>query len=291
MAPSNVGEEDSILESGSTEEALPFARRAEVWSQAGEEAPSGRSVPWNAPGPIQEGTVPRLLVACHRARYSGELRVRRGQVLKVIVLENGAPVYAASNVAQERFAKFCADRGLFPETELAGIARMVKEAGIRTGEALVRLGLISDEQRWEFLLRQTQEIVWSVFTWNSGEVGFAPPRRLPADLMKRPLPTGDLILEGVARTETLVSLRRKLPPERKLFPAPDPPFPLHALTLDDVRALLVAQTDGTKTVADLLTLTDLSERDALAALHGLELLGAVEERAEAPSRRRISYGL
>ena len=58
------------------------------------------------------------------------------------------------------------------------------------------------------------------------------------------------------------------------------------------QALLLAYADGTKTVADLLAVTDLSEREALATLRGLELLGVLEERQDAPSRRhRISFGL
>jgi hypothetical protein len=44
-------------------------------------------------------------------------------------------------------------------------------------------------------------------------------------------------------------------------------------------------------VEDLLTLTDLSEREMLATLRGLELLGILQERHDEPSKRRISFGL
>jgi hypothetical protein len=58
------------------------------------------------------------------------------------------------------------------------------------------------------------------------------------------------------------------------------------------QALLLAYADGSKTVEDLLTLTDLPEREGLATLRGLELLGVLEERREEPgNRRRISFGL
>jgi Fic family protein len=64
------------------------------------------------------------------------------------------------------------------------------------------------------------------------------------------------------------------------------------MKLQGPQALLLAYADGSKTVEDLLALTDLSERQALATLRGLELLGVLEERPEAPSRRhRITFGL
>ena len=43
---------------------------------------------------------------------------------------------------------------------------------------------------------------------------------------------------------------------------------------------------------DLLTLTELPEREVLATLRGLELIGVLEERRDEPTNRsRITFGL
>ena len=55
--------------------------------------------------------------------------------------------------------------------------------------------------------------------------------------------------------------------------------------------MLLAYADGTKTVEDLTALSDLSEREALATLLALELMGLIEERRDDGKQRRISYGL
>jgi CheY-like chemotaxis protein len=271
---------------------LPFAEREKVWEKRGAVAPPGSPLPqWQLAGDLGTTAVPRLLNAYYESRHVGELKLQRGQVLKVVYFEAGRPVYAASNLAQERFGRFCARRGVLSETDLQQVAALCQEQAVRTGEAMVRLGLITVEQRRELLEQQVKEILWATFSWSDGSYGFSPQRPQRSDLVKLSVFPGDLILEGVLRTEPLVRLRQQMGAGRKLFPRTDPPYGLNEFQLSGGQALLLAYADGSKTVEDLLTLTDLPEREALAALRAFELLGLVEERREDAQRRRISFGL
>jgi CheY-like chemotaxis protein len=273
---------------------LPFERREKVWSPtASPSAPARGSLPeWTLAGELKDTSVPRLLNAYYEARHHGELKLKQGSVLKVVYFEAGRIVYAASNLGQERFGRFCVRRGVLTEARLAEVAAHAKEHGLRTGEALMRLGLLDAARRQQLLEEQVKEIIWSTFAWTEGQYGFSAMRPQRADLVKLSVFPGDLVLEGVEKTETLVALRQRMPPSRRLFPTADPPYGLHELKLQGPQALLLAYADGSKTVEDLLALTDLSERQALATLRGLELLGVLEERPEAPSRRhRITFGL
>jgi hypothetical protein len=154
------------------------------------------------------------------------------------------------------------------------------------------MGLLTADQRRALIEEQVKEIIGSTFAWTEGAYGFSPMRPKRADLVKLSVFPGDVILEGVQKTETLVALRQRMPATRRLFPTADPPYALHELKLSGPQALLLAYADGSKTVEDLLALTDLPVREVLATLRGLELLGVLEERREEPSRsRRISFGL
>lgn len=274
---------------------LPFQRREKVWNAAAASpsaAPRGTLPEWTLAGELKDTSVARLLNAYYEARHHGELKLKQGSVLKVVYFESGCIVYAASNLAQERFGRFCVRRGVLPESRLAEVAAYAKEHGLRTGEALLRLGIMDAARRAQLLEEQVKEILWSTFTWTEGQYGFSAMRPQRADLVKLSVFPGDLVLEGVEKTETLVALRQRMAPSRRLFPTADPPYGLHELKLQGPQALLLAYADGSKTVEDLLALTDLSERQALATLRGLELLGVLEERPEAPSRRhRITFGL
>jgi CheY-like chemotaxis protein len=277
---------------------LPFGEREKVWAKGTSSEPKElprvgrRALPeWTLEGEIKESTVPRLLNAYYEARHHGELKLKQGQVLKVVYFEGGKPVYAASNLANERFARFCARRGVLTESDMQAVAALSKEEGVRTGEAMIRLGLLDAEKRRGLVEEQVKELIWSTFAWSTGGYGFSPMRLQRAGLLKLSIFPGDLILEGVLKLETLVALRQKMPRQRRLFPRADPPYALHELKLAGPQAMLLAYADGSKTVEDLLTLTDLSERETLATLRGLELMGILEERREEPSKRRITFGL
>ncbi len=289
---------DPLPEPVSEEHALPlpFGSREKVWSETAtpaEPPPPRRALPtWSLGGSLEETSVPRLLNAYYEARHHGELKLQQGAVLKVVYFESGRIVYAASNLAAERFGRFCVRKGVLPESRLAEVAAYAKEHGLRTGEALLRLGLLDAAQREHLLVEQVKEIVWSTFTWKDGGYGFSAMRPRRTDLVKLSVFPGDLVLEGVEKTETLVALRQHMPRSRRLFPTADAPYGLHELKLEGHQALVLAYADGSKTVEDLLTLTDLPERQTLATLRALELLGVLEERPDTPSRRhRISFGL
>lgn len=273
---------------------VPFSQRGRVWSHAPDAppAPSRSELPaWTKAGNLAETSVPRLLNAYYEARHDGELKLRQGNILKAIFFEGGCPVYAASNLLHERFGQFCARLGLLDGGQLAAVGRVAREKKLRTATAMVEMGLLTEERRVALLLEQVREIIWSAFSWTQGQYQLSSVKPQRTDLVKLSVFPGDLILQGVSRTGTLASLREKMAVSRKLFPALESPYPLYELSLSGPQASLVAQADGTKTVADLLSLTDLPEREALSTLVGLEWTGLLQERADEGPRSRISFGL
>jgi hypothetical protein len=101
---------------------------------------------------------------------------------------------------------------------------------------------------------------------------------------------GDLLLDGLRRASTLPRLRAELPSGTHLAPAPDPAFELYSLRLRAGEARLLAVADGTKSVADLLRLTELPERDALAFLQACRVMRILDDVARVlASTRRIGF--
>ncbi|HEY6106927.1 MAG TPA: response regulator [Anaeromyxobacteraceae bacterium] len=237
-------------------------------------------------GDLSTTRVPRLLAACHIAQVTGALTLQRGPVKRLILFREGIPVFASSNLAADRFGALCVRRAVVTQAEREAVMREFGSE-VRTADALLRKGLLTEKRRAELVAEQVRSIVWSTFGWRDGawrlEVKPLPPR----ELVHLSLFPGDLILEGVLRTATLVELRQELPPEVALAPAPDPAFELYALGLRPAEARLLALADGTKSVADLLKLADLPEREALAFLHACRLMGVLDEveRVLAGTRR------
>lgn len=271
---------------------LPLEEWERIWRKgkapAPVKAPPKKALPHT--GSLKDTSVPRLLNAFFQGQHSGELVLHRAPAIKVVSFEAGQPVYAASNLAHERFARFVARKGLLPPADLDAVAALAREEGLRTGIAMVRLGVLTEAQRLQLLSEQIREIIWSTFSWTEGEYSFARGKALREDVARLDVFPGALILEGCLK-EPLVALRVRMAPGRVLTPAADPPYPLERFSFTNEQAALIAAADGTKAAADLVSLTDLNERQVLGLLVGLEQLGFLEERKEASASRRVSFGL
>lgn len=250
--------------------------------------PAADEGPPPARGELSRTSVPRLLVAVHRGLATGALTVARGPVKKILVFETGAPVYAASNVGAERFGAICVRRGLVSQERLDALRRGAPPSA-RTADLLADAGLLPPGKRTELLAGQIRAITWSTFEWREGsyefQLGRPPAARVPVRL-----PMGDLVLEGMLRTSTLPRLHAELPADVHLAPSPDPAFELYALGLRPREAHLLSLCDGTKSVADLVSLSEMPERDALAFLQACRIMRVLDEVERVlASTRRIGF--
>jgi len=208
-------------------------------------------------------------------------------VKKILVVEQGVPVYATSNVGAERLGALCVRRGVVTAEQLEALRK--ERPSARTAELLAGAGLLSPEQRTTLVAGQIRLIAWSTFEWRDGtydfQLGKAPASRVPVRITM-----GELVLEGMLRASTLARLKVELPAELHLAPSPDPAFELYALGLRAREARLLAHADGTKSVADLLRLTELPERDALAFLQACRVMRVLDDAERVlASTRRIGF--
>jgi len=237
-------------------------------------------------GDLSREPVPRILAVLHAGQATGALSVGRGPVKKLVLLEAGAPVLATSNVPQERFGPRCVAAGILDAAALSGILAEL-EPGQTTAGVLLQRGLLTPERRVRMVAEQVLDILWSTFEWREGayRVVLQP---LPArERVRLDIFPGDLILEGVRRTASLELLRAEVPGDACLAPAQHPCFELHRLQLRSREAEMLAHADGTKSVRDLVALSGLREREALAFLQACRHMGVLDEvdRVMASSRR------
>jgi len=238
-------------------------------------------------GELALASVPRLLVALHVGQATGALTLARGPVKKIVAVERGAPVYAASNVAAERFGAICVRRGLLPAERLEELRRASPDRS--TTGLLVGAGLLTADLRAELVTAQIRAIAWSTFEWRTGSYRFEAGRP-PAARMPLRLDPGDLILNGMRKATSLERLRSELPAEAHLAPRPDPAFELYSLRILPAEARLLTSADGTKSVADLVRLSDLPERETLGFLQACRAMRILDEVGRVlASTRRIGF--
>ncbi len=231
-------------------------------------------------GDLASTGVPRLMAALHTARTTGALTLARPPVKKLILLEEGRAVFAASNLPSERFAARCVREGIL---SAGALKILVAEIGPREplNEALLARGLLDDAQRTRMFVEQVREIIWSTFDWREGSYRLLAGPRARRPITRVDIAPQDLVLEGFRRMATIERLREDLPPTLALARATRPDADFRDLPMAGPEALMLAHADGTKTISDLVVLSGMDERDALAFLAGCRALGILDEVSRA----------
>ena len=233
--------------------------------------------------------VPFVLAALHAARTTGALTLVQPPARKLVLLENGHPVFAASNVPSERFAVRCVREGILGAEAIEVLAALIgpKEP---LNEALLARGLLDEARRSRMFGEQIREILWSTFEWRTGEYRLLTGPRARRPIARVRIHAGDLILEGFRRTSTIERLREDLPAGLALARATAAPFELEELPMSEPEALMLSLADGTKTISDLVLLSAMDERSALAFLAGCRAIGILDEvRRALAGTRRIGF--
>ncbi|HUK66359.1 MAG TPA: DUF4388 domain-containing protein [Anaeromyxobacteraceae bacterium] len=238
-------------------------------------APGARPFPELKEGDLGATRVTRLLAALHAAKATGALTLTQGRVRKLVLLEAGHPVFAASNAPAERFAARCLRERILSPKALASI---MAEIGPNSplNEALLARGLLDLERRARMLRDQVSELLWSTFAWREGYYRMSVGVRARRPIVPVELRAGELIFEGLRHTAELESLRRELPDPLSLVPGQAPAFRLAELRLKAGEEAMVAQADGSRSVHDLVALSGLGEHQALAVLQGCLDVGVLD---------------
>ena len=228
-------------------------------------------------GELQDN-LPQLFAAFYQARETGELGLQKGQVKKVVYFEAGMPVFALSNLVADRLGQFLVRAGKIDEDTLRAAADDASRSKQRTGDVLISMGVLSEEERLYYIAQQIKSILYSLFAWETGSFALSFNARARKEMIKLDIHPANLIMRGIRKLYKPERLRRLLSAQERLVPSPDPAFNLSDIELQAWEAHLLPRCDGTRTVADLVRLSGKPENEAWATLVALRALRVLDAR-------------
>lgn len=134
-----------------------------------------------ASGPLDTLPLPRLLLDLHRERHDGALVLEREGVRKRVVLHEGAPVVAESNLASETLGALLLDQGKLSRADYTRVGQLVQEKGCKEGVALLELKLLDPKGLFLALKDQLRRRLLDCFTWADGRYHLEPAERAGSD--------------------------------------------------------------------------------------------------------------
>jgi two-component system OmpR family response regulator len=221
--------------------------------------------------------LPHLLAAFYNAKENGELGLMKGQVKKIIFFESGFPVFALSNLVADRLGQFLVRAGKIDEQTLRQAADEAS-ANKRTGDVLIEMGALTEEERLYYVGQQIKSILYSVFAWEEGVYTLSFQARGRKEAIKLDIHPANLIMRGVKKLYKPERLKRLMPLTARPTPSQDPSFNLSDVELQAWEAHLLPRCDGNRTVADLVKVAGKPESEVLGTLVALTSLRVLDLR-------------
>ncbi|HXM34203.1 MAG TPA: DUF4388 domain-containing protein [Pyrinomonadaceae bacterium] len=220
-------------------------------------------------GQLSEHPLAELISEISEKKFSGALRTERERVKAVVYFEEGALVYATSNLRVHRLSERLRQQGLSSAT----VDESASDVAI--AEALLSEGRVTRKQLDEILVEQVTNVMRLMLLWTDGTWSFDGRAHL-SESMQVKVATPQLLLETARRVDLKFAASRFPGDNEAVFPAPDPS---HSLNLLPTEAFLLSRVENSISVADLIALSGVPEPDAKQGIYGLILAGLLKRES------------
>lgn len=226
-------------------------------------------------GSLSETPLPLLLHALHLEERSCALELKLRGLEKRILIEDGAPVGASSNLLHETLGKYLVAKGKLTEQQYQDALVESVQTGARMGELLVQRQLITPFELYKQLQANLAAKVLDSFRWGEASyriLGDAPSAETPVKMN-----AAQLILTGCSGFLPFEVLATHLPfvDEQRFALVPQPPHETASLKLSPKDARMFQVLRGRPTFAELLAGTGLEMEEGFRRLFGFCVLGVV----------------
>ncbi len=234
-------------------------------------------------GDIQRGIsdAAALIARLFASDFTGHIVFRRGATEMVIHIESGRPVFASSNLANDRMGELLLREGKITAEQFARCRDLVRDTGRRMGEILVERGFLKRRELLPAVRRHVEDIIYSLFAWDQGEYRIVAGDGAASERIRLSRHPAAMVLEGVRRKLDRSTLERLLGPPTAVVETTDRDK-LAAITgvadLSAEERAALAAFDGSADLAQVARLTGADLANVYQLAWGLHLLGLVTTR-------------
>jgi hypothetical protein len=247
-------------------------------------------------GDLSQTALPEMLAIIDRTRVAGVIEAVSGDFSKKIYLDDGCVVHAASSDLADSLGSYLRRAGKISESQYQASMRKRSEVSRRLGEVIIEQGLLTPAQVYQAIREHVEAILWSLFSWEEGEVSFSIGQPDLTGIVRIQIPLRQVILQGIVRAANAKSLVQRMGGKETRF---EPVFryeDLIEIALDGDGYALLARVDGKRTLYELCTGGAGPAADAARLLYAFSVLGlirrsgageAAERRAGSPIKIRL----
>ncbi len=229
-------------------------------------------------GDLAETPLTEILARVSRFAVPGVLQATRDEVTTEVYIRDGHVIHAGSSDIGTSLGVYLRRVGLLSQDEFRRVMRERRRTTDRLGVLLVERGLMPPDQVHEAIQRQTEAIVWSLFSWWQGDVTFKLGAWDPVEMIGIHLPLGRVIIDGIKRESDVKHLISRIGGRNTVL---EPAFTIEdtvELGLEAEDFALLSMVDGERTLYDLCAQGPKAGKDNAKFLYAMFVLKLVNPR-------------
>jgi hypothetical protein len=226
-------------------------------------------------GTLQEVPFGALLLAFSSHRRTLLLEVRRKQISKKIVLEQGVPIDCRSNLVHETFSRYLVAEGKLAAEDFHVYLGESASRGVPFGEVLLEHDLITAEDLFRMLQQNLAKKLLDVFTWRDGE--FRTHEEVPRPDSPLKIRVPQLVVTGITKFAPQEEVDAGVVPlvGKRLVLHPNPPFALDEIRLNPHQSQVAVALRSGWRIDELALGTGVPFEEITRLLYALAVLGVV----------------
>jgi hypothetical protein len=231
-------------------------------------------------GDLRETALPEMLFTIYLHRVPGLIECSHGDTLKKVLLRDGVVIHASSTDRRDSLGSFLLASGTITRDQYT-LTDKIRSASTdkRHGELLIDHGVLSPAQLYAAVQEQIRSIVWSLFSWQEGEVAFSIGQFEDAAMIRINLPMQQVILQGVKRAPDAKALVARLGRKETIFEPVWRTEDLIEVALDETELGLLRLVDGKRSLYDVCTNGPLSPAENARLVYAMHVLRLIRRRS------------
>ncbi len=217
-------------------------------------------------------------------KKTGTLEVKNNNNEVQVIVKEGSIVYAMSNNKEARLGNLLRIKGVITLEELEICLEEGNQKKQALGKVLVEKGIISLELLTRFIRKQVEEIVYSLFLWESGEFIYKDALLDLSGIVITELDITRIILEASRRIDEISVLKKYIPNDQIVYGWSGKVQDKEELKLSPNEWRILNLIDGKRTIEQLLEICGLDHLVAYKILYSLISSGLAEKRETASLR-------
>lgn len=226
-------------------------------------------------GDLSQTALPEMLAIIDRTRVAGVIEATHGDFSKRVFLDNGYVVHAASSDLADSLGSYLRRTGRITDGQFQAAMERRQDGPRRLGEVLIEQGLLTPAQVHQAIREQVESILWSLFSWEEGEVSFSIGQPDLTGLVRIQIPLRQVILQGIVRAANAKSLVHRMGGRDALLAPAFRYEDLIEIALDADGYALLARVDGRRSLYELCTGGPVAAADAARLLYAFSVLGLI----------------